>query len=253
MTPSASAFFGRATPSPISRIPNVQCKVFGRLGRLHTNAAPTYQVVIACVSTRNSNHLFGQVQGLFVDSNESIWSALASRALRVLIARKESSYAHLAAELVRLGVDETARGVEGKTQRGTFRFLYFLQCLEALRADYPAHWNTVMHSGQSWEQRASSILEQEITGRPWLTRTEVSRRLQGIGEPMTSRNFSAHIRSGSFQTTLFIQCAVVCSFDEGLEMFVDRTDLWAAARAAMPKTQRGMKRTSEDAELSDEG
>ncbi|SAK74475.1 hypothetical protein AWB75_04149 [Caballeronia catudaia] len=188
-----------------------------------------------------------------MEGNESVWSELASRALRVLLARKEASYADLAAQLGRLGVEETARGVEGKTQRGTYRFLYFLQSLEALHADYPAHWESAMRSSESWEQKASAILEQEIASRPWLTRREVSRRLQTIGEEMTPRNLSAHIRSGGYPATLFIQCAVVCSFDAGMELFMDRSDLRAAARDAMPKIQRGRRKVVNKLEPHGEG
>ncbi|BCQ28238.1 hypothetical protein NK8_64270 (plasmid) [Caballeronia sp. NK8] len=187
-----------------------------------------------------------------MEGNESIWSDLASRALRVLLARKKASYAHLAAELGRLGVEETERGVEGKTQRGTYRFLYFLQSLEALNADYPPHWKDVMRSNRSWEQKASGILGEEIASRPWLTKSEISRRLRTIGEEMTPRNFSAHLRSGNFPATLFLQCAVVCSF-EGLDKFVDFSDLRAAAETAMPRVQRGVPKASDYSAPSGEG
>jgi Domain of unknown function (DUF6471) len=164
-----------------------------------------------------------------VDSNDTVWSRLASRAIRVLLARKEVSYAHLAADLSRMGSEESARSVEGKVQRGTFRFSFFLQSLNAVGADCPAHWLPLLSEPGDWEHRAALLVQQELGARPWLTWQELSRRLEVIGERVSADALEAQIIGGAFPATLFLQCAVVCSF-EGLELFLDQSDLREAAR-----------------------
>jgi hypothetical protein len=164
-----------------------------------------------------------------VESNDSVWSRLASRAIRVLLVRKEVSYARLAVDLSRLGAEESARSVEGKVQRGTFRFSFFLQSLAAVEADCPGHWMPALREPREWEHRAALLMQQELAARPWLTWQELSRRLEVIGERIAPETLAAQITSGVFSAALFLQCAVVCSFD-GLELFLDQSDLREAAR-----------------------
>ncbi|MEX3897833.1 DUF6471 domain-containing protein [Paraburkholderia sp. BR10954] len=161
-----------------------------------------------------------------------IWSKLASRAARVLLVRKDVSYAGLASELSRLGLDESARSVEGKIQRGTFRFSFFLQSLVAVQADCPAHWDSALKVRGDWEHRAAVLVRHELELRPWLTWEELARRLSVIGAQAEPDALAAQIRGGAFPTTLFLQCAVVSAF-EGLELFLDRSDLRAAAKQCM--------------------
>jgi hypothetical protein len=164
-----------------------------------------------------------------VESNDTVWSSLATRAIRVLLARKEVSYARLAAELSRLGQKESARSAEGKVQRGTFRFSFFLQSLAAIEADCPPHWADALSASGDWSQRASKLMLKELKERPWLTWSELSRRLEAIGEQISPEALVDQIEGGDFSAALFLQCAVVCAFN-GLELFLDHSDLADAAR-----------------------
>jgi hypothetical protein len=148
------------------------------------------------------------------------------------MARKEVSYARLAGELTRLGQEESARSAEGKVKRGTFQFSFFLQSLVAVGADCPHHWTDILAAPDVWEGRAASLMQKELRARPWLTWPELSRRLESIGEQISPKTLSTQIESGNFPATLFLQCAVVCAFD-GLELFIDRSDLRDAARRGM--------------------
>lgn len=167
-----------------------------------------------------------------MEGNDTVWSSLATRAIRVLLARKEASYARLAAELSRLGQNESARSAEGKVQRGTFRFSFFLQSLVAIGADCPPHWSETLSASGDWSQRASLLMRKELNARPWLTWPELSRRLGTIGEQISPESLATQIEGGDFSAALFLQCAVVCAFD-GLELFLDRSDLIDAAQRGM--------------------
>ena len=176
-----------------------------------------------------------------MEDNETVWSSLATRAIRVLLARKEVSYARLAAELARLGQEESARSAEGKVQRGTFRFSFFLQSLSAVGADFPPQWAHALSAKGDWSKRTSRLMLGELKARPWLTWSELSRRLETIGEKISPKLLAAQVQSGDFSATLFLQCAVVCGFD-GLELFIDRTDLLEAARLGMTSAGHARKR-----------
>jgi hypothetical protein len=163
------------------------------------------------------------------NDNDTVWSQLAARALKVLLVRKEVSYARLAADLSRQGAGESKRTVEGKVLRGTFRFSFFLQSLIAVGADCPLHWLEPLRAPGEWEHRASLLMQQELAARPWLSWDELARQLDRIGERVPSDVLAAEITSGVFSAGLFLQCAAVCSF-EGLDLFLDRSDLREAAR-----------------------
>lgn len=167
-----------------------------------------------------------------MEGNDTVWSSLATRAIRVLLARKEVSYARLAAELSRLGQKESARSAEGKVQRGTFRFSFFLQSLVAVGADCPPHWLESISAPGDWDRRASLLMLKEFEARPWLSWLEVSRRLSTIGEQISPESLALQVGAGDFSAVLFLQCALVCAFD-GLELFIDRSDLVHAAKCRM--------------------
>jgi hypothetical protein len=185
----------------------------------------------------------GNYKGFLVEGNDTVWSSLATRAVRVLLARKEVSYSRLAAELSRLGQAESARSVEGKVQRGAFRFSFFLQSLVATGADCPPHWVDCLSASGDWSRRASLLMLKEIQLRPWLSWSELSRRLGTIGEQISPESLAAQVNSGAFSAVLFLQCAVVCAFD-GLELFLDHSDLVSAARCGVNPLNSSSKASS---------
>ncbi|WMY11754.1 DUF6471 domain-containing protein [Paraburkholderia phenoliruptrix] len=164
-------------------------------------------------------------------SNENIdavWSRLVSRATRVALMRQDTGYAQLAEALKELGVSESPRSIEGKIQRGTFRFSFFLQAAVAANTDIPRVWKDALHSAESWERRAAAVLEAELAQQPWVRYDRLAARLDEIGIVIPAAALEAQICDGSFPASLFFQCATVCRF-ESVERFVDSSSLQEAA------------------------
>lgn len=168
---------------------------------------------------------------------DSPWPKLASRAMRVLLARKDASYSSLATELSRLGISESARSVEGKIQRGTFRLSFFLQSLVAVGADYPEHWSAALNSEETWEERSSEMVKAELALQPWVSWTELAHRLSLVGEDLSADYLATQVTDGTLSATLFLQCATVCGF-RGVDRFLDASDLRDAANLTEPNAEK---------------
>lgn len=159
---------------------------------------------------------------------DAAWARLASRAVRVALARQDMSYVQLATELTRTGVRESARSVEGKVQRGTFRFSFFLQTMLASRADWPAAWSSALTMPGTWEQRASAVFKEALAQQPWLGWRQLAQRLTEIGIEVDPEVLGAQIDDGTFSAALFLQCAAVCRF-EGINLYLDISSVNRAA------------------------
>ncbi len=142
--------------------------------------------------------------------------------------RQDISYAQLAQALETMGIAESARSIEGKIQRGTFRFSFFLQAAVAANTDIPLGWSDALKISESWDGRAAAVFEAELAQQPWITWSRLSVRLQEIGVVMGSGVLEPQIRNGSFPASLFFQCATVCRF-ESVYRFVDPSSLRHAA------------------------
>lgn len=158
------------------------------------------------------------------------WARLASRAIRVALARRDMSYAQLADSLTSIGLAESARSVEGKIQRGTFRLAFFLQTLAASNNQYPKQWAVALHSGTTWEKCAASVIQIELAAQPWLDHAMLAQRLNEIGVQVAAEALKGQIEGGTLSTALFFQCATVCRFTD-LHFFLDGQDLNGAAVA----------------------
>lgn len=162
---------------------------------------------------------------------DAIWTRLASRAIRVILARQDMSYAGLSDELAKLGVADSPRAVEAKVIRGTFRFTFFLQALAASQAEWPHQWGEARSSVDSWEARAAMVFLTEMAGQPWLNWTMLSSRLLEVGAKIPADVLRLQVESGAFPTSLFLQCGTVCRFDS-IERFLDISSLNHAALTA---------------------
>jgi hypothetical protein len=60
------------------------------------------------------------------------WSRHAANLLKAELARLGVGYEGLIEQLQAIGVDESYKGIAAKINRGTFSFLFFLQCMKAL-------------------------------------------------------------------------------------------------------------------------
>ena len=60
------------------------------------------------------------------------WELEARRILRSELVRHGITYQGLAMRLQAIGLEETHRSVANKLSRGTFSFVFFLQCMKAM-------------------------------------------------------------------------------------------------------------------------
>jgi hypothetical protein len=130
-----------------------------------------------------------------------------------------------------MGLAESARSVEGKIQRGTFRFTFFLQTLAAANNQSPVQWGRTLHLGETWEERATSVIGAELATQPWLDHVKLSRRLDEIGVKIGPDLLREQLTAGTFSTVLFFQCSIVCG-SSNLQFFLDSRDLNDAAGAS---------------------
>lgn len=63
------------------------------------------------------------------------WQREARRLLRAQMALADVDYKGLARALERVGLDENPKALSDKINRGTFSFVFFLQCMAALKVD----------------------------------------------------------------------------------------------------------------------
>jgi len=60
------------------------------------------------------------------------WEKEARRILRAELVRRGLTYEQLATRLQIIGIDETERSIANKMSRGTFSFVFVLQCMKAM-------------------------------------------------------------------------------------------------------------------------
>lgn len=67
---------------------------------------------------------------------EAEWESLARNMLRAELMRRGLSYARLVEALAAIGVEETEAAIKNKVSRGRFTFVFFLQAMAAIGADW---------------------------------------------------------------------------------------------------------------------
>lgn len=60
------------------------------------------------------------------------WENEARRIVKAELARRGMTYERLAKRLKTIGINETERSIANKMSRGTFSFVFFLQCMSAI-------------------------------------------------------------------------------------------------------------------------
>jgi DNA (cytosine-5)-methyltransferase 1 len=60
------------------------------------------------------------------------WHKMATTTIKVELARADIGYDELIKRLADIGVHETYTGIAAKINRGTFSFMFFMQCMRAL-------------------------------------------------------------------------------------------------------------------------
>jgi hypothetical protein len=60
------------------------------------------------------------------------WNDEAENILKSILKRKDIGYDELADLLSQIGVKETSGSINSKINRGTFKFVFFMQCMKVL-------------------------------------------------------------------------------------------------------------------------
>ena len=63
---------------------------------------------------------------------EETWNEKATNILKSTLTRRNIKYHELAIKLNQMGIEETQGSISNKISRGTFSFIFFIQCMEAL-------------------------------------------------------------------------------------------------------------------------
>jgi Domain of unknown function (DUF6471) len=67
-----------------------------------------------------------------IEMTEEEWKQYAAQTLKAEIVKKGIGYEELIKKLEGIGVEESYKGIASKINRGTFSFLFFVQCMQAL-------------------------------------------------------------------------------------------------------------------------
>lgn len=160
------------------------------------------------------------------------WTRLAARVIRVALARKDLSYAQLTSALAASGSRETERSFVSKIYRGTPRLALLLQIIDISSARPPELWSDAMKVEGSWEERAAAVLSCELSRQPWVTPDELVRRLQMLGADISEKSLKTHLTEGTASLALTLQCLAALG-SGSLERYIDVDDLAEAARLAV--------------------
>ena len=77
-----------------------------------------------------SLHLFILFFRLFMDKSD--WNSKAANLIKAELKLAGIGYEELVLRLAGIGVQETYKGIASKINRGTFSFVFFMQCMKAL-------------------------------------------------------------------------------------------------------------------------
>lgn len=155
------------------------------------------------------------------------WSTLASRVVRVVLARKDFSYAQLSEALASVGVKESERSLASRVSRGRIKLSLLLQILSVTGAKLPNLWGTVLSIRGTWEQRARAVVAVELSRQPTVSIDELAQRMVRLGADLTEKTLASHLAQGTISLPEFLQCLVALG-SSSLEGYVDYEDLVAA-------------------------
>ena len=158
------------------------------------------------------------------------WANLASRVVRVVLARKDVSYTVLSDALSTLGVIESERSLASHVSRGRIKLALLLQIISATDADVPHLWESALLVTGTWEDRAAAVVSAELSRHPTVTLAELAHRLVLLGDDLTEKTLVSHLSSGILSLPSFLECLVALG-SSSLDNYVEYKDLVSAAIA----------------------
>jgi len=161
---------------------------------------------------------------------DTLWASLATRVIRVALARWDRGYAELVEALVSAGIQENERSLINRVSRGTARFTLLLQIIQVANDEPPPLWADALAVPGAWEDRASKVMAAELARQPWVTPQKLAQRLADIGAPIGERTLASHLGEGTFSLALFLQCITVLG-SPSLDRYIPFRELVSAASA----------------------
>lgn len=64
--------------------------------------------------------------------NKREWRVTAKNILKVELTKKNIDYKNLSEKLLAIGIHENPANLNSKINRGTFSFIFFIQCMQAI-------------------------------------------------------------------------------------------------------------------------
>ena len=160
---------------------------------------------------------------------DSPWTAIASRAIRVALARQDVSYAMLADRLASIGVEESERALIARVSRGTVKLTLLLQILHVTDATPPSLWREALETDGTWEERSKAVVAAELSRQPWVTYPKLLERLADIGTTVSEQTLTSQLSVGPLPLSLFLQCVTVLG-SSSLDNYLEWKELLAAVR-----------------------
>lgn len=159
------------------------------------------------------------------------WTVLASNVAKAILARKGVTVEEAAERFnQRHGTSESTRSIDGKIYRGTFSFAFFLQLLVALRVEVPEQWDAGLQNSEDYTLLARHVFLRELARHNLDVERFVSAAERDFGGRRSTDDLIEQIEQGSFQFVVVLELASI-AWPEGMERFVDRSDVVSAAIA----------------------
>ncbi|PXW22300.1 DUF6471 domain-containing protein [Paraburkholderia caballeronis] len=160
------------------------------------------------------------------------WADMAARVVRVILARKGMGYAELATALQAVGVTESERSLALRVMRGRVKLSMLLQILHVTHSTIPRLWLDAISRSDSWEARATAILEAELSRHPAVSVDDLTLRMVQLGASLSEKTLASHIDQGTISLPEFLQCVLALG-SLSLDRYIDYDDLIAVGRSAV--------------------
>lgn len=166
-----------------------------------------------------------------MSDNDTPWTLLASRVVRVALARQDTSYSQLSDALVSVGVKDGERSLTSRVSRGRIKASLFLQIMAVTNAKVPELWRDAMSSPRPWDERVKAIVEAELSRHPLVSVEELAQRMVRNGAELSEKTITAHLVEGAaLSLPELLQCLLALG-SLSLEHYVDYEALVSAAQS----------------------
>lgn len=158
------------------------------------------------------------------------WTRLASRAARVVLARKGMTLEAVASQFTKFGLVETVRSVDGKIQRGSYQCAFFLQLLAVCNAEVPSAWRPYLSRERDWFAASRAVYFHELASVTPGGLSAVEGLAAELRGPFDLADLGGELVAGTFPFTRLIELSSVTpSFS--LDRFLDLQDVAETYRA----------------------